>query len=182
MRFDHDAQALFCERPPPLSLRTAPFRHCELHPTVIASVFPCHCERSAAISPTATGGRWRPTPAAVRPGNGIAASLSLLAMTVREARRQRLSLSLRAQRGNPVDRNGRPFAPHPSGRSPRQRDCRVAIAPRNDSWGGASPASFPVIASLLLLPLRAQHGNPDDCNGRPFAHATGLPRRYRSSQ
>ncbi len=63
-----------------------------------------------------------------------------------------------------------------SGRPPRHRDCRVAIAPRNDSCYGLS--------------LRAQRGNLAARDQRPlapppqrpFAQASGLPRRYRASQ
>ncbi len=61
-----------------------------------------------------------------------------------------------------------PRPSRPGGRSPRQRDCRVAIAPRNDSWWRCERTP-PVITSAPHLSLRAKRGNLDDRNRRRSA-------------
>ncbi len=67
-------------------------------------------------------------------------------------------LSLRAKRGNLVDRNPPPFASRPSGRPPRHRDCRVAIAPRNDSCCHCGPFLFCHCERSAAIWLTATHG------------------------
>ncbi len=73
-----------------------------------------------------TAVRLRSTPAPVRPGIGIAASLALLAMTVAVIAGPSLTVIARPKAAAIS-------STATNARSPRHRDCRVAGAPRNDN-------------------------------------------------
>ncbi len=84
-----------------------------------------------------------PPPTAVGPGFEIAASLPLLAMTVGALLAMTvgalLAMTVEGTIASPARQSRSPppttvRAP-PEGRWSRLRDCRVATAPRNDSWG-----------------------------------------------